>query len=992
MSSIQSLLRYRFVPKTSLKKDSSAEDAPSTSSSSGGTASNHANGTNHCNGTDEIDNRIQNGANSPNPSIETPPSQQPTSPILKTKSNVIGKSSNPIDDSDSDDNTTSKSSPWFSKGQRKLPRYRVKRKVADFSSDEDEKNDVKDDDSPAVHSSSSQNSEKISAPARKRARVILSDESDTEPVTTQESTESTLPQSTTDNSQSTEDSQLEFLMGAYPKLPKDKLKEVLTLCGNNVDKAVESLQKEEKDSLDISKAWSIKDLQATMKNRKAQNGFKSDDLNELAVKHKKSCQLSSSELRKNKTIEHFAGELPDDDEEYDSGDDDDSDQDEAENDSDLQKIIVDFFNESSVEECGALPNCSKKKAAAIIAARPYENYTDLKEKLNQVKILSHSIIEGAKQMIRHRNEVINLMKTCEKISNDIESAVSVLMNQTELNAGQDAEIVVQPNLINPKLTLKPYQMIGLNWLALMNRKELNGILADEMGLGKTIQAISFLAHLLEIGEKGPHLIIVPSSTLENWSRELHRWCPDLKVIMYYGSQEERIGIRQSIYEDNFETINVILTTYQMATGNVDDRVMFKKYEFHFGVLDEAHMLKNMVSLRYKNLMKIKIRRRLLLTGTPLQNNLVELMSLLAFVMPQMFRSMGDQLPKIFSMFSRGTTTNDQSRGNYERERIEHAKRIMHPFVLRRLKTQVLQQLPSKIEQILHCPMTAEQRQGYDDLVESVSKQYREKREGDVSQNTNHIVMQLRKWANHSLLQRTQYTREKLREMAKMLKRRDPGHYDANEDYILEDFEVMSDFEIHKTCKAYKCINKYCLTPDVICRSGKFEKFDELLPGLKENGDRVLIFSQFTMMMDIMEEYLNARGYKFCRLDGSTPVSERLKLIDDYNNDAEIFIFLLSTRAGGLGINLTSANTVILHDIDYNPYNDKQAEDRCHRVGQTREVTVIRIISKNSIEEGMLKCQESKLRLEQDITGRTEGDEDNSTDVASLLKDILAKCL
>ncbi|KAL8623125.1 hypothetical protein ACOMHN_060616 [Nucella lapillus] len=201
------------------------------------------------------------------------------------------------------------------------------------------------------------------------------------------------------------------------------------------------------------------------------------------------------------------------------------------------------------------------------------------------------------------------------------------------------------------LELKPYQLIGLNWLRIMHTQHLNGILADEMGLGKTVQAIAFLAHLLEEGEEGPHVIIVPSSTIDNWLRELCSWCPALGVVVYYGSQEERRATRHSVMDHQREDFQVLLTTYNIATGSAEDRSLFKKFQFHYAVFDEGHMLKNMASRRFQHLMKISAERRLLLTGTPLQNNLVELMSLLCFVMPDIFQGKTQSLHRMFSLIS-----------------------------------------------------------------------------------------------------------------------------------------------------------------------------------------------------------------------------------------------------------------------------------------------------------------------------------------------------
>jgi len=247
-------------------------------------------------------------------------------------------------------------------------------------------------------------------------------------------------------------------------------------------------------------------------------------------------------------------------------------------------------------------------------------------------------------------------------------------------------------------------------------------------------------------------------------------------------------------------------------------------------------------------------------------------------------------------------------------------------------------------------------------------------------------MNLRKTANHPLLVRDQYTNHQLEVMARLLKTRDSGHKEANEALIVEDLSTMSDFEINKTCEIYRCIEHLGLANHLICDSGKFRLLDDLLPDMQRSGDRVLIFSQFTMLLDILQRYLKIRGHRFLRLDGQTPVQERQELIDQFNKDEEIFIFILSTRAGGLGINLTAANTVILHDLDFNPYNDKQAEDRCHRVGQTKEVRVIRFTSEDTIEEGIHNIAQEKLKLEQDVTGEGEGEsKTKKKDISRLLK-------
>jgi SWI/SNF-related matrix-associated actin-dependent regulator of chromatin subfamily A containing DEAD/H box 1 len=237
-------------------------------------------------------------------------------------------------------------------------------------------------------------------------------------------------------------------------------------------------------------------------------------------------------------------------------------------------------------------------------------------------------------------------------------------------------------------------------------------------------------------------------------------------------------------------------------------------------------------------------------------------------------------------------------------------------------------------------------------------------------SSNHILMELRKAANHPLLRRTLYDDKKVKTMAEYVKREQSG--DTILQYVIEDMNALSDFELHKTCPLYRSLKGYELKEKDILNSGKFTVLGSLLDEKKEKGDRVLIFSQFVIMLDVLEDYLKIKGFKYYRLDGSTAVNERQYLIDSFNNNSDIFIFMLTTRAGGVGINLTAANVVIMHDIDYNPFNDKQAEDRCHRVGQNKEVEVYKLISKNSIDEAMLAIQKKKVELGADLNNETDG--------------------
>lgn len=235
---------------------------------------------------------------------------------------------------------------------------------------------------------------------------------------------------------------------------------------------------------------------------------------------------------------------------------------------------------------------------------------------------------------------------------------------------------------------------------------------------------------------------------------------------------------------------------------------------------------------------------------------------------------------------------------------------------------------------------------------------------------------------HPLLIRHHYDDVRLREMSREILK-DPSHKDADPTLVYEDMIIMSDFELHSLCCENQVLAKYALSNECLEESAKFGYLKVKLKDLKDQGSRVLLFSQFRIMLDVVESFLQLCGHTYLRLDGGTQISERQDLIDRFNSDDKIFIFLLSTRAGGLGINLTSANVVIIHDIDFNPYNDKQAEDRCHRVGQMREVSVYRLICKDTIEEDILRCAQAKLKLEKDIN--TEDDGLNSADVAAILK-------
>ncbi|KAI1278725.1 putative actin-dependent regulator protein [Halotydeus destructor] len=647
----------------------------------------------------------------------------------------------------------------------------------------------------------------------------------------------------------------------------------------------------------------------------------------------------------------------------------------------VKNEVLKFLQESEVADLLTIPTVSKKKAEIIISLRPFNDWHEVKDKIGNAKGLNEDVLDNAYKAIRSRDVVGKIMAECENLA----ESISVY--------AKNLKPIRQPSILNSEMKLSEYQLIGINWLLLMHQRNTNAILADEMGLGKTIQVIAFLAALREIrGIAGPHLIVVPSSTMDNWDRELSLWCQKIDVIVYYGSQAERRETRDKILRKEWK-FDVLLTTYNMLQS-AEDKVLFKKTSFEYSVFDEAHMLKNMNSTRYEQLMRVRTKRRLLLTGTPLQNNLLELMSLLIFTVPEMFDNKTDHVKKLFSSDKRDS----DEKTKLEKDRIDLAKKIMTPFILRRLKKDVLTQLPKKDIEIRSCQMTGTQEKKYMSLIKKYTKDINtsgvieedEFEDGSIEVKRGAgMLMNLRKAANHPLLLRTLYTDAKLRKLSKLILKEPEYATDGNSQYIFEDMQLHSDFDMHTLCCKYPSLSEHKLSDELLVQSGKFEVLDELLPSLKEKKERVLIFSQFTMILDILVEYLRIRGHEYCRLDGATKVSERLDLIDQFNKeDSNLFVFLLSTKAGGMGINLTSANQVIIHDIDFNPYNDKQAEDRCHRIGQTKDVKIIKLISENTVEEGMLKIADEKLKLAEDLCDVEQGGKKDHKDMKNLLRQAL----
>ncbi|RAH44142.1 uncharacterized protein BO95DRAFT_185972 [Aspergillus brunneoviolaceus CBS 621.78] len=534
--------------------------------------------------------------------------------------------------------------------------------------------------------------------------------------------------------------------------------------------------------------------------------------------------------------------------------------------------------------------------------------------------------------------------------------------------------ISQPSIMRDDLKMKNYQIVGINWLSLLFEHELSCILADDMGLGKTCQVIAFLAHLYEKGFKGPHLIVVPASTIENWLREFQKFCPTLSVMPYYAGQAERAEIRETI-EDNRDSINVVITTYTIAKGKVDAHFL-RNMDFCVCVYDEGHMLKSSTSVLYEKLIRIPARFRLLLTGTPLQNNLQELASLLGFILPKVFRERKDELHHIFA--NKAKTVDESHSALLSAQRIERAKSMLKPFVLRRKKHQVID-LPAKISHVEYCELNDAQRQIYEHEQEEVRKLLADRAAGKKTGNKSaNILMKLRQAAIHPLLYRRHYTDSILSRMAKACLREEQFSQ-SNPDIIFEELQPYNDYECHSMCVKYPALSRFALKNNEWMDSGKVAKLCELLRRFQEKGDRTLVFSQFTMVMDILEDVLEHEQLGFVRLDGRTNVEDRQSILDAFHERTDIPVFLLSTKAGGAGINLACANKVIIFDSSFNPQEDVQAENRAHRVGQTREVEVIRLVTKDTIEEQIYALGQTKLALDQAVAGEDAAESKKAED-------------
>ncbi|XP_008811751.2 chromatin-remodeling ATPase INO80-like [Phoenix dactylifera] len=863
--------------------------------------------------------------------------------------------------------------------------------------------------------------------------------------------------------------------------------------------------------------------------------------------------------------------------------------------------------------------------------------------------------ELKREALRTAQQAVSQQK---KITNEFDNECLKLRQAAEANVpADDSSIAGSSNidLLNPstmpikstvqtpelfKGTLKEYQLKGLQWLVNCYEQGLNGILADEMGLGKTIQAMAFLAHLAE--EKniwGPFLVVAPSSVLNNWADEISRFSPDLKTLPYWGGLQERMVLRKNINPKRLYRreagFHILITSYQLL---VTDEKYLRRVKWQYMVLDEAQAIKSSNSIRWKTLLSFNCRNRLLLTGTPIQNNMAELWALLHFIMPTLF----DSHEQFNEWFSKGIENHAEHGGTLNEHQLNRLHAVLKPFMLRRVKKDVITEMTGKTEVTVHCKLSSRQQAFYRAIKNKISlAELFDGSRGHLNEkkivNLMNIVIQLRKVCNHpELFERNEgssyfyfadipnsllpppfgeledihyagdwnpiiYKVPKLVHQEIIQNAEMPSSVFGNgipHESFRRLFNMFSpDIIYQSTVPQYRCSNESCMItgafgftrlinlslaevsflancsvlerlvfsvmrwdrqfiddlldlfmypegddlqynqlgkgtvravarmlllptkseasllrrrlatgpgddpyealvtshqdrfisnirllhavytfiprarappinaqcPDrsfayqmveewhhpwtkklfvgfartsefngprmpinphhlieempseshvqpllelpysifgssppmrsfdpakMLTDSGKLQTLDILLKRLRAENHRVLLFAQMTKMLNILEDYMNYRKYKYFRLDGSSGIMDRRDMVRDFQRRNDIFVFLLSTRAGGLGINLTAADTVIFYESDWNPTLDLQAMDRAHRLGQTKEVTVYRLICKETVEEKILQRASQKNTVQQLVMtgGHVQGEILKPEDVVSLLLD------
>ncbi|KAL3945244.1 MAG: hypothetical protein SGBAC_000655 [Bacillariaceae sp.] len=522
----------------------------------------------------------------------------------------------------------------------------------------------------------------------------------------------------------------------------------------------------------------------------------------------------------------------------------------------------------------------------------------------------------------------------------------------------------EPHIYKNQNKLRDYQVEGVNWLASTYYKKHGCILADEMGLGKTVQIVCYLEHLYRVEKiRRPHLVVVPLSTVEHWRREFEGWTNMVCCVYHDRQRVWRDVLRE--YEWYFEDrphnsdylkFDVLVTTYDTLIGDFD---VISQIPFRTAVVDEAHRLRNqkgkllecMKEISAKGTMQYGFQSRVLMSGTPLQNDLTELWTLLNFIEPFKFPDLDDFQVLYGNMASK--------------EQVEGLQNKISPFMLRRVKEDVAKDIPAKEETVIDVELTSIQKQYYRAIFEHNHAFLNMGSTRSNAPKLMNIQMELRKVCNHPCLLEGVEHRE--------------------QDRQFKEYQEQGKFEGKTPEDMQQMLNEHLY----VMTSGKMVLLDKLLPKLRSEGHKILIFSQMVRMLDLISEYCEFRKFPYERLDGRVRGTERQKSIDRFEREANSFLFLLSTRAGGVGINLTAADVCIIFDSDWNPQNDVQAQARCHRIGQTKDVRIYRLITSRSFEQEMFDRASKKLGLEQAVLGtfdQQDGDDKpTSKEMEQLLK-------
>ena len=719
------------------------------------------------------------------------------------------------------------------------------------------------------------------------------------------------------------------------------------------------------------------------------------------------------------------------------------------------------FAESSVKK--EKDSKERQQCAAQVIQSVNKFWASVDAQINATKEIQ---IQDQKKKDLHKKQIASL-----------EYTEAILKERVKFQLG-DGKIPKLRLLENIGRGLRVYQKIGIEWLMSLHDQCINGILADEMGLGKTVQTIAFFTYLAEHrGDWGTHLIVVPMSILLNWENEFRRWAPSFNVLAYYGTAKERAEKRKGW--ESAVHYNAVIVSYNTL---LKDKRIFRRKRWHYLVLDEAHAIKSWETQRWQVLLDFSTEHRLLLSGTPLQNNPMELWSLLHFLMPDsiVFESYED----FKVLYGNPVVSLDV---------LHRLHQTLRPFLLRRLKCDVEKQLPKKVEKIIMCPLSKRQRTLYDEYMaleetrkvlasrdtlsilgvlialrkvcnhpnlfqqrptespfiveESVSRTMRKTLPGKIYFAQHSLPVEI--WSESRWLRHDAHNLEKLRlEMAQevpvpveAMEAVDEGLPSCFDVYTrqfrkteesaalerVQNVQSSNRATLHRICSwpalpyvsilrerhipeslilknqisqslqpmawtvhkalavdtaqssidsstSNSALQRIC-TPFQVEKcvahpskdmlqydSGKLQTLAKLLPKLRSEGHKCLIFTQFTKVLNILEEFLTTNSLTYFRLDGSTHVRKRQHDVDAFNTNDRIFAFILSTRSGGLGLNLIGADTVIFYDSDWNPAIDVQAQDRCHRIGQQRDVTIYRLISEFTVEEKILLRAREKKKM------------------------------